>query len=105
MPQSLILRISEGRIYDLEGIGVLKWNAVRDMPRALANQQNEFVVQMVDKFQFLDSEICWDEAKTNQASDLAAGRDLQSRPQHFHPVWLGGNLRSCVPSSIARRKN
>ena len=87
-----------------EGRAGLLWDAVRDMPRALANQQNEFVVQMVDEFQFLNSEIYWDEAKTNKASDLAAGylhtAEYKNAPLLVSGSWIGwlmNDLNTMLP--------
>jgi len=48
---------------------------------------------MVDEFQFLNSEIYWDEAKTNQASDLAAGylhtAEYKNAPLLVSGSWVG----------------
>jgi len=82
----------------------LLWDAVRDMPWTLATQQDESVVQMVDEFQFLNSEIYWDEAKTNKASDLAAGylhtAEYKNAPLLVSGSWVGwlmNDLRTMLP--------
>ncbi len=51
------------------------WAAVRETPWTLAAQQQESIVQIIDEFQYLNSEMYWDEAKTNQAND--SGLHLQ----------------------------
>ncbi|MGE5343135.1 MAG: hypothetical protein ACM3SY_16800, partial [Candidatus Omnitrophota bacterium] len=49
------------------------WGTVRDAPKIIAYSQKEFIVQMIDEFQFLNAMIYWDEAKTNPAKSLAGG--------------------------------
>ncbi|MGE5340475.1 MAG: hypothetical protein ACM3SY_03245, partial [Candidatus Omnitrophota bacterium] len=49
------------------------WEMVREAPKTIAARQNEFIVQMIDEFQFLNAMIYWDEAKTNPAKSLAGG--------------------------------
>jgi len=82
----------------------LLWDAVRDMPRIMANEQGEFVVQMIDEFQFLNSEIYWDEARTNQASDFAAGYLHTAEYKHAPLLvsgswvgWLMDDLNTMLP--------
>ncbi|MCP5104691.1 MAG: hypothetical protein GY950_15005, partial [bacterium] len=40
------------------------WTMVRDAPRRLAARQAEFIVQMIDEFQFLNAMIYWDKGKS-----------------------------------------
>ncbi len=82
----------------------LLWDAVRDTPWTLASQQDEFVVQMIDEFQFLNSEIYWDEARTNQASDFAAGYlhtcEYKNAPLLVSGSWVGwlmNDLNTMLP--------
>ncbi|MDM8526299.1 hypothetical protein QUF80_23215 [Desulfococcaceae bacterium HSG8] len=76
-----------------EGRSGLLWDAVRETPRTLGDWKDEFVVQMIDEFQFLNSEIYWDDAKTNQASDLAAGylhtAEYKNAPLLVSGSWVG----------------
>lgn len=37
------------------------------------NMRDEFIVQLIDEFQFSNSEICWDRVKKNLAADFTAG--------------------------------
>jgi hypothetical protein len=40
------------------------WNTVREAPKNMAFRQQEFIVQMIDEFQFLNAMIYWDKAKS-----------------------------------------
>ena len=87
-----------------EGRADLLWNAVRDMPWTLATERDESIVQMIDEFQFLNSEIYWDEAKTNKASDLAAGylhtAEYKNAPLLVSGSWVGwlmNDLKTMLP--------
>ncbi|MCP4149622.1 MAG: hypothetical protein GY757_17885, partial [bacterium] len=66
------------------------WLMVRDAPRNLAAQQGEFIVQLIDEFQFLNSEIYWDKAKTNLAFDFAAGY-LSTAESKIAPLIVSGS--------------
>jgi hypothetical protein len=86
---------------DLEGVEMAVnrkssdtlWNMVRDAPRLLATRRNESIVQIIDAFQYLNSEIYWDEAKTNQADDLASGymqtAEYKNAPLLVSGSWVG----------------
>ncbi len=69
------------------------WDIVREAPVNIADRQNEFIVQIIDEFQFLNSEIYWDEAKTNQAGDFAAGymrtAEYKNAPLIVSGSWVG----------------
>ncbi len=49
------------------------WDSVREAPLAVATMRDEFVVQLIDEFQLLNSEICRDRAAVNVIDDFAAG--------------------------------
>ncbi|MCP4751588.1 MAG: hypothetical protein GY866_11890, partial [Proteobacteria bacterium] len=49
------------------------WDSVREAPLAVATMREEFVVQLIDEFQLLNSEICRDRAAVNVIDDFAAG--------------------------------
>ncbi len=49
------------------------WDSVREAPVAVANMRDEYIVQLIDEFQFLNSEICRDKAAKNVIKDFAAG--------------------------------
>ncbi len=69
------------------------WSSVREAPMNLAARQNECIVQIIDEFQFLNSEIYWDEAKTNRAADFAAGymrtAEYKNAPILVSGSWVG----------------
>ena len=73
-------------------IGLL-WGAVRDAPWILATRRNESIVQIIDEFQYLNSEIYWDEAKTNLADDFASGymstAEYKNAPLLVSGSWVG----------------
>ena len=66
------------------------WLYVRDAPKTIAESMNEFIVQMIDEFQFLNSEIYWDKAKTNRADDFAAGY-LSTAESKVAPLIVSGS--------------
>ncbi|MCP4148973.1 MAG: hypothetical protein GY757_14595, partial [bacterium] len=66
------------------------WLMARDAPRSLAAQRGEFIVQLIDEFQFLNSEIYWDKAKTNLAFDFAAGY-LSTAESKIAPLIVSGS--------------
>ncbi|MGE5343463.1 MAG: hypothetical protein ACM3SY_18495 [Candidatus Omnitrophota bacterium] len=66
------------------------WTLVRDAPRKLAAQQNEFIVQMIDEFQFLNSEIYWDKKKKNLADTMAGGY-LSTAESKIAPLLVSGS--------------
>ena len=71
----------------------LLWDAVRDMPRTLAARRNEFIVQIIDEFQYLNSMIYWDAAKTNLAGNFASAymstAEYKNAPLLVSGSWVG----------------
>ena len=71
----------------------LLWHAVREAPWILAARQGESIVQIIDEFQYLNSEMYWDEAKTNLADDLASGymrtAEYKNAPLLVSGSWVG----------------
>lgn len=86
---------------DIEGIELCAkreqvdtlWSAVREAPLSLATRRNERIVQFIDEFQYLNSEIYWDAAKTNLANDFAAGymrtAEYKNAPLLISGSWVG----------------
>lgn len=68
----------------------LMWTTVRNAPKTIASSRNEFIVQMIDEFQFLNSEIYWDKSKTNLADDFAAGY-LSTAESKVAPLIVSGS--------------
>ena len=68
-------------VEDLEGIEMAinresvdyLWSMVRNAPRSLATRRNEFIVQIIDEFQYLNSEIYRDKDTIHRIDDFAAG--------------------------------
>ncbi len=68
----------------------LLWLAVRQTPITVADEQNEFIVQMIDEFQFINSEIYWDKEKTRLAGDFGAGY-LSAAESKIAPLLVTGS--------------
>lgn len=66
------------------------WEMVRNAPRFIAEHQREFIVQMIDEFQFLNSEIYWDKEKRSRADDLA-GAYLSTAESKISPLLVSGS--------------
>ncbi|MCP4398946.1 MAG: hypothetical protein GY801_16810, partial [bacterium] len=81
-----------GRLVEEKNTGLL-WDAVRETPMTLAAQQNELIVQIIDEFQYLNSEICRDEAATQVIEDLASGymrtAEYKNAPLLVSGSWVG----------------
>lgn len=69
------------------------WTVVRDAPRGVADYCGEYVVQMIDEFQYLNSEIYRDNAITILADDLAGGymstAEYRNAPLLIAGSWVG----------------
>ncbi len=66
------------------------WIMVRDAPRKTATRYGEFIVQMIDEFQFLNARIYRDRAMTLLADDLAAGY-LGTTESKMAPLLVSGS--------------
>ena len=81
------------------------WDSVREMPLAIATLRNEFIVQIIDEFQYLNSEIYRDKAATIQANTFAAGymrtAEYKNSPLLISGSWVGWlkyTLQTMLPS-------
>ena len=76
-----------------EGHTGLLWGAVRDLPWTLATKRQEYIVQIIDEFQYLNSEICRDEAATQVIDDFASGymrtAEYKNAPLLVSGSWVG----------------
>ncbi|MCU0288248.1 MAG: hypothetical protein MUF15_17865, partial [Acidobacteria bacterium] len=72
-----------------EKIGIL-WNIVREAPHNIASRQKEFIVQLIDEFQFLNSMIYWDKDMKNPAKNLAGGY-LSTAESKIAPLLVTGS--------------
>ena len=99
---------NEGLDYLAEYIEVLKklksqkktdsyWELVRNLPRYLAKNQNETIIQMIDEFQYLNAFIYRDEACTRRFSDLAGSyfhtAEYKTAPMLISGSWVGWLMR------------
>ncbi|MCP4152645.1 MAG: hypothetical protein GY757_33220, partial [bacterium] len=66
------------------------WGTVRDAPKTIAFSQGEFIVQMIDEFQFLNSMIYWDKGKDKLADNLAGGY-LSTAESKIAPLLVSGS--------------
>jgi len=81
------------------------WETVRTAPHTIAARQKEFIVQMIDEFQFMNAVIYWDKSKKNLAKNLAGGY-LSTAESKIAPLlvsgswvgWLMNQLKSMLPT-------
>lgn len=71
----------------------LLWDAARETPYLLATRRNESIVQIIDEFQYVNSEIYRDEAATQVSGDLASGymrtAEYKNAPLLVSGSWVG----------------
>ncbi len=84
------------------------WEMVRNAPRYVAELKREFIIQIIDEFQFMNSEIYWDKEKTNRTDDLA-GSYLNTAESKIAPLlvsgsWVGWLLNELIMQLPARFK-
>ncbi|MCP4148531.1 MAG: hypothetical protein GY757_12365, partial [bacterium] len=75
--------------YRHENVDIL-WDTVRDAPKTMAARKNEFILQMVDEFQFLNAMIYWDKGKSKLANSLA-GAYLSTAESKIAPLLVSGS--------------
>ena len=81
------------------------WGIVREAPQTIAFRQNEFVLQMIDEFQFLNAMIYRDKNLDKLQDDMAAGY-LSTAESKVAPLlvsgswvgWLMNELMTMLPS-------
>jgi hypothetical protein len=81
------------------------WNTVREAPKTIASSENEFILQMIDEFQFINALIYWDKEKKNLARNLAGGY-LSTAESKIAPLlvsgswvgWLMNQLKMMLPA-------
>jgi hypothetical protein len=82
------------------------WQTVKEMPLTIAIRRNECIVQMIDEFQYLNSEIYRDEACTNLMDDCAAGymstAEYKNAPLLISGSWVGW-LRDMLHTMLSSR--
>jgi len=89
-----------------EQLGML-WEVVRIAPYSIAYTEKEFIVQLIDEFQFMNSMIYWDKAKSkDQLADTLAGGYLSTAESKIAPLlvsgswvgWLMNQLETMLPN-------
>jgi hypothetical protein len=83
------------RIEDVENLILhdrldLLWEVVRIVPYSIAYTQKEFIVQMIDEFQFLNAMIYRDKEMNLLADDLAGGY-LSTAESKIAPLLVSGS--------------
>ncbi|MCU0288752.1 MAG: hypothetical protein MUF15_20450 [Acidobacteria bacterium] len=68
----------------------LLWNTVREAPKTIAGRKNEFIVQMIDEFQFLNAMFYRDKDMKIPADDLAGGY-LSTAENKIAPLLVSGS--------------
>jgi len=86
------------------------WNTVREAPKTIAFSENEFIVQMIDEFQFMNAKIYRDKALKNLSKNLAGGY-LSTAESKIAPLlvsgswvgWLMKELSSMLPARFRNK--
>jgi hypothetical protein len=83
----------------------LLWETVREAPKIIAASENDFIVQMIDEFQFMNAVIYRDK-DMKVAADTLAGGYLSTAESKVAPLlvsgswvgWLMDELNNMLPS-------
>ena len=68
------------------------WKTVREAPKTMAARQKEFIVQMIDEFQFMNAMIFWDRKKNeDQVADTLACGYLSTAESKIAPLLVSGS--------------
>jgi hypothetical protein len=68
----------------------LLWETVRRFPHQIANHKKEFIVQMIDEFQFINSMVYLDKDKEKIANTMAGGY-LSTAESKIAPLLVSGS--------------
>ncbi len=68
----------------------LLWQLTREAPKNIASRQKEFIVQMIDEFQFLNGRIYRDKATKNLADSMVGGY-LSTAESKIAPMLVTGS--------------
>ncbi|MCP4153844.1 MAG: hypothetical protein GY757_39320, partial [bacterium] len=70
----------------------LLWSIVREAPQSIAYRQNEYILQMIDEFQFFNAMFYWDKKKSeDQLADDLAGGYLSTAGRKIVPLLVSGS--------------
>jgi hypothetical protein len=75
--------------YTHENVDIL-WNTVREAPLTIAHRKKEFIVQMIDEFQFMNAMIYRDKDMKIPADTLAGGY-LSTAENKIAPLLVSGS--------------
>ena len=78
------------------------WEYVQSAPHRIASVTGDYIVQVIDEFQFLNSEIYWDQEKKNIADDLA-GTYLSLAESKIAPLLVTGSWVGWLKNIIRRQ--
>jgi hypothetical protein len=86
------------------------WETVREAPKTIAHSQNEFIVQMIDEFQFMNAMIYRDKDMKVPADNIAGGY-LSTAESKIAPLlvsgswvgWLMKELSSMLPARFRNK--
>ncbi|UCH92248.1 MAG: hypothetical protein JSV88_18390, partial [Candidatus Aminicenantes bacterium] len=87
----------------------LLWETVREAPKTIAYSEKEFIVQMIDEFQFMNAMIYRDKDMNILAEDLAGGY-LSTAESKIAPLlvsgsWVGWVMKELSSMLPARFRN
>jgi hypothetical protein len=87
----------------------LLWETVREAPKIIAYSENEFIVQMIDEFQFMNAMIYRDRDTNILAGDLAGGylstAESKVAPLLVSGSWVGWLMKELSSMLPARFRN
>ncbi|MDI3312173.1 MAG: hypothetical protein QJR05_12215 [Thermoanaerobacterium sp.] len=75
------------------------WNNAQSAPHRIASVTGDYIVQIIDEFQFMNSEIYWDMGRTRVANDLA-GSYLSLAESKVAPMLVTGSWVSWLKNII-----
>jgi hypothetical protein len=75
------------------------WNTVREAPKTIAFSENEFIVQMIDEFQFMNAMIYRDKEMKILADHLAGGY-LSTAESKIAPLLISGSWVGWLMSEL-----
>ncbi|MDM8549263.1 hypothetical protein QUF72_04260 [Desulfobacterales bacterium HSG2] len=87
-----------------EGKADVMWNIAREMPKEVATYTDEYILQMIDEFQFINRHIHRDRGCKDRIANLAGSylhtAEYKNAPMLVSGSWVGwleGDLRRMLP--------
>jgi hypothetical protein len=75
------------------------WELAREAPKIMASRQNEFILQIIDEFQFLNAKVFRDKDLKIPAKDLAGGY-LSTAESKIAPLLISGSWVGWLMSEL-----